>query len=118
VPQSEKYAAETEYGMLARLYGRTIEIDHLIPLELGGSNDIANLFPEPGLGTASYQVKDKLENRLHTMICARQITLAAARFGIATNWEALYRRLFRTAPSRAHALLMLHQEVDRGPSAH
>ena len=52
--------------MLARLYGRTIEIDHLIPLELGGSNDIANLFPEPGFGTASYRVKDQLENRLHT----------------------------------------------------
>ena len=82
VSQSEKYAAETEYGMLARLYGRTIEIDHLIPLELGGSNDIANLFPEPGAGNVSYQVKDKLENRLHTMVCARQITLAGARFGI------------------------------------
>ena len=79
--------------MLARLYGRTIEIDHLIPLELGGSNDIANLFPEPGFGMASYRVKDQLENRLHTMVCARQITLAAARYGIATNWEALYRRV-------------------------
>jgi hypothetical protein len=98
VPQSEKYAVEIEYGMPPRLYGRTIEIDHLISLELGGSNDIANLFPEPGSGSAAYQIKDKLENRLHTMVCARQITLATARQGIATNWEALYRRVYGTAP--------------------
>jgi hypothetical protein len=98
VPQSEKYAVEIEYGMTARLYGRTIEIDHLISLELGGSNNIANIFPEPGSGSASYHVKDVLENRLHAMVCARQITLAAARQGIATNWEALYRRVYGTAP--------------------
>jgi len=70
VPQSEKYAAEREYGMVARLYGRTIEIDHIVSLELGGSNDISNLFPEPGRGSASYHAKDKLENKLHTMVCA------------------------------------------------
>ena len=46
-------------------YGYTIEIDHIVPLELGGSNDIANLFPEPGSGTANYHVKDRLENTRH-----------------------------------------------------
>ena len=50
MPQSEKYAVEVEYGMPARLYRRTIVIDHIVLLELGGSNDIANLFPEPGDG--------------------------------------------------------------------
>ena len=98
VPQSEKYAVEREYGMVARPYGRTIEIDHIVSLELGGSNDIANLFPEPGAGAASYHVKDKLENRLHAMVCSGQITLAAARAGIARNWETLYRRVFASAP--------------------
>ena len=70
VPQSEKYAVEIEYGMPARLYGRTIEIDHIVSLELGGSNDIANLYPEPGTGVASYHVKDKLENKLHDLVCS------------------------------------------------
>ena len=98
VPQSEKYAVEREYGMAARSYGRTIEIDHIVSLELGGSNDIANLFPEPGAGAASYHVKDKLENRLHAMVCSGQITLVAARTGIARNWETLYRRVFDSAP--------------------
>jgi hypothetical protein len=43
VPQSEKFAVEREYGLEPRLYGRTLEIDHIVSLELGGSNDIANL---------------------------------------------------------------------------
>lgn len=94
VPQSEKYDVEREYGMAARLYGRTIEIDHIVPLELGGANDIANLYPEPGSGAASYHEKDKLENRLHALVCAGAMTLSAARRDIATNWETLYQQVF------------------------
>lgn len=98
VPESEKFAVEREYGMAARPYGRTIEIDHIVSLELGGSNDIANLFPEPGSGGASYHVKDKLENRLHVMVCAGSIGLRVAQRGIASDWIALYRRVFGVAP--------------------
>jgi uncharacterized protein DUF3761 len=96
VPQSEKYDVEREYGLASQRYGRSIEIDHIISLELGGSNAIANLFPEPGSGPSSYHVKDRLENRLHGLVCAGSITLAAARRGIATNWRVLYRRVFGT----------------------
>jgi uncharacterized protein DUF3761 len=99
VPQSEKYAVERGYGMPTRLYGDTIEIDHIVSLELGGANDISNLFPEPGSGAANYHVKDKLENRLHEMVCAGRITLANAQRGIAGNWKALYRLVFGTPPS-------------------
>jgi hypothetical protein len=31
---------------LPKKYGKTLEIDHIVSLELGGSNDIANLYPE------------------------------------------------------------------------
>ena len=94
VPAGEKYAVEREYGLPAKSYGRTIEIDHIVSLELGGSNDIANLFPEPGSGALGYHVKDKLENRLHAAVCSGQMSLAAARRGIATNWIRLYHQLF------------------------
>lgn len=99
VPQQEKFAVEREYGMPAAYYGRSIEIDHIVSLELGGSNDIANLFPEPGAGLANYHVKDRLENRLDDMVCTGQISLRAAQRGIARNWEALYRRVFGAAPT-------------------
>ena len=98
VPDSEKHQVEVEYGMAPRSYGRTIEIDHIVSLELGGSNDIANLYPEPGSGPASYHVKDRLENELHDLVCAGTMTLHAAQAGIASNWEVLYRRVFRVAP--------------------
>ncbi len=62
--------------MKAKSYGRTIEINHIVSLELGGSNDIANLFPEPGKGTWSYHRKDKLENKLHAIVCAGKNTLS------------------------------------------
>ena len=37
VPDSEKHQVEIEYGMAPKAYGRTIEIDHIISLEIGGS---------------------------------------------------------------------------------
>lgn len=98
VSQTEKFAVEREYGMAAAYYGRSIEIDHIVPLELGGSNAIANLFPEPGSGRAGYRAKDALENRARALVCEGRLSLAAARRGLATNWETLYQRLFGRAP--------------------
>lgn len=98
VPQSEKYQVEREYGMAARHYGSALEIDHIVSLELGGSNDIANLFPEKLYAHPGYRVKDKLENKLHAMVCAGSIGLRAAQKGIAANWQALYEKVFAAAP--------------------
>jgi hypothetical protein len=82
----------------ARYYGYSIEIDHIVPLELGGSNAIGNLFPERGGGRASYHAKDALENRAKAWVCQGRLPLAAARHGFATSWERLYRRLYGHAP--------------------
>jgi hypothetical protein len=98
VPDSEKHAVEEEYGMTPRAYGRTIEIDHIVSLELGGSNDIANLFPEPGSGAANYHVKDTLENKAHDLVCSGAISLRAAQQQIAANWKLLYKKVFGVKP--------------------
>ncbi len=98
VPTSEKHAVEAEYGLTRKSYGHTLEIDHIVSLELGGSNDIANLYPELANANPGYRVKDKLENRLHTMVCAGSITLRDAQVGIATDWEALNKRVYGVAP--------------------
>jgi hypothetical protein len=99
VPQTEKFAVEKEYGMPQIHYGRSIEIDHIVPLEIGGSNDIANLYPEPGSGEAGYHVKDGLENKLHDLVCSGAMSLRAAQRGIAQDWEGLYRKVFGTPAS-------------------
>jgi hypothetical protein len=59
------------------------ELDHLVPLELGGSNDMTNFWVEAG---KIPNPKDKVENQLHAMMCAGQISLHTAQLDIAHNW--------------------------------
>jgi hypothetical protein len=68
------------------------EVDHLIPLELGGSNSIKNLWPESHR-TASWnaQVKDRLESKLHELVCSGQLDLKTAQQAIASNWIEAYK---------------------------
>ena len=51
VPYEVKIEAYREYGIIHRVRGE-YEVDHLISLELGGSNDIANLWPEDSFAQA------------------------------------------------------------------
>ena len=67
------------------------ELDHLVSLELGGSNDAANLWPQP---RASAVVKDRLEDELHRRVCAGRLPLDQAQAMIARDWVATYRRVF------------------------
>jgi hypothetical protein len=99
VSESEKFAVETEYGIAPGHYGRTLEIDHIVPLELGGSNDIANLFPERADAHPGYHAKDRLENRAHDLVCAGSLPLRLAQARIASDWQSLYRALYGIAPS-------------------
>jgi len=98
LPDSEKHAVEVEYGLAPRGYGHTLEIDHIVSLELGGSNDIANRFPEKANANPGYGVKDLLENKVHDLVCSGTMTLRAAQTGIASNWQALYRTVFGVSP--------------------
>jgi hypothetical protein len=69
------------------------EEDHLISLELGGAPaDPHNLWPEPYDATDGARVKDRIENKLHDLVCSGSLTLAAAQQAIATNWWDAYQR--------------------------
>jgi hypothetical protein len=69
------------------------EADHFIPLELGGSNDVANLFPEAAGPPPGFKEKDIVENYLHTEMCAQRITLSEAQGLIAADWLKVYQSL-------------------------
>src|ERR1019366_5961663 len=47
-----------------------VEGDHLVPLELGGDNVIANLWPEPAEPHPGFHEKDRVENYLHRQVCS------------------------------------------------
>jgi hypothetical protein len=92
VPDFEKNQVYEEYGVTHHTTGE-YEVDHLVSLELGGSNDIANLWPEAASPKPGFHEKDQVENYLHDQVCAGKIGLAQAQHDIATNWLAIYRQM-------------------------
>ena len=108
VPRSVKWAVFKAY--LGKVPDKTgnYEVDHLISLELGGSNVQKNLWPESCL-TDPYNahVKDKLENRMHALVrkCLKEKGHAAAtallkqfQHEISTDWVAAYHKYVSSTP--------------------
>ncbi len=89
VPESEKNQVYAEYGITSRNPGE-YEVDHFISLELGGSNDISNLFPEAAEPKPGFHEKDKVENYLHAQVCNGSMTLLEAQTQISSNWLDVY----------------------------
>ncbi|MER6128959.1 hypothetical protein ABT173_41665 [Streptomyces sp. NPDC001795] len=90
VTGKEKRLNAASYGYTGRM--ADAEYDHLISLQLGGDpNDPRNLWVEPAdpghkSGAGVNNKKDPVETKLHTAVCAGQVTLAAAQRAIATDW--------------------------------
>ena len=87
----ELMAAYGHRGERLRYY----ELDHLIPLELGGAPLArANLWVEPRRARDGWDAarKDELERALNKLVCTHRLDLATAQRDIATNWIAAYRK--------------------------
>lgn len=102
VPASEAKAVFTAYRIP---YARraSYELDHLISLELGGSNAVSNLWPQPQTeNDTNGPDKDALENHLHGLVCSGQLALGTAQHSIAADWVAAwstYERVRITQPA-------------------
>ncbi len=89
VSYSEKRQVYARYGIRHhRPY--SYEVDHLVPLELGGANTRQNLWPERYGGPSGARTKDGLENALHADVCAGRLALRTAQREIASNWYATW----------------------------
>ena len=75
------------------------ETDHLVSLEIGGSNVVANLWPQPYAGIGAHS-KDILENKLHAMICRGEISPSEAQKEIASDWYKAYKRYVKKADGK------------------
>jgi len=74
--------------------GEGFEIDHLVSLELGGANDIQNLWPQSYCGKNNAHDKDKLENELHRRICLGKMNIIDAQMCIKNDGVMCYIKTF------------------------
>ena len=72
---------------------RNYEEDHLIPLEVGGHpSSKLNLFPQYYAATYGARVKDRLENKIHLLVCSGKITLKAGQAAFVPDWTVGYKK--------------------------
>ncbi|MCC9310087.1 hypothetical protein LN042_23970 [Kitasatospora sp. RB6PN24] len=72
------------------LPAKSVALDHLLPIELGGATSTANLWPQNYRGLFNAHDKDRLEDYLHQAVCSGKMPLRAAQEAIATNWVKAY----------------------------
>lgn len=103
--EAEKHFAYRWYGIPKPSVNsdgnQVCELDHLVPLELGGSDALANIWPQCGpdsvvLNQPYFRVKDRVERHLAMEVRSGRMDLAVAQRKIAEDWTQ-----FITESSRA-----------------
>lgn len=89
--ESMKRKVCAEYGSKDCPDPKKGEIDHLVPLELGGEDAVTNLWWQPA---PEYHVKDwQVEDKLKPLVCHRKMTLKQAQDCIRTDWVTCAKRI-------------------------
>lgn len=91
IPEDMRRKVFAEYGIKAPRADQ-FEVDYLITPDLGGAESIRNLWPQPYSARWNARVKDKLEQRLHELVCERKLDLATAQHDIAVDWVTAYKK--------------------------
>ena len=86
IPTVTKKQVYAEYGASYPQPTGAYEVDHFIPLEIGGSNDIKNLWLESATPTPGFHQKDQFENFEHGQVCNGTISVAEAQSRMASDW--------------------------------
>lgn len=89
VSTATKDAVYKSYGITSHKPGQ-YEVDHIVPLALGGSNEATNLYPQPAEPRPGFHEKDVLETTLHDLVCGGTVDLRTAQQAIAVDWYAAY----------------------------
>jgi hypothetical protein len=86
VSTATKEQVYAEYGVSYPQASGAYEVDHFIPLEIGGSNDLSNLWLEPATPTPGFHQKDQFENLEHGQVCNSTIGVAEAQRRMVSDW--------------------------------
>lgn len=89
VPAYVGKAISAEYGLVFNPV--KYDMDYLVPLELGGANTSANIWPVATSGVGFHQ-KEQLNSRLRDLVCHGTLTLNYVQTTLETDWYALYLR--------------------------
>lgn len=90
VPTVLKHRVYTRYRVSRYEVG--YNVDHLVPVKLGGTNSIENLWPQPLSGEWGWQRKNALEHRLRKLVCGGSLRLEQAQQEIATDWISAFKK--------------------------
>ena len=106
--QATKLAVYKEYGITPKHSPECtgpshscFEVDHDIALENGGADVIENMWiqeyeiipNDPSWQNNGAHKKDKLENKLHKLICDKEMTIHEAQQCISSDWIACYMKV-------------------------
>jgi hypothetical protein len=100
VSRATKAQVFKRYGIKERQRSR-FHVDLLVPLELGGTTALRNLWPQPRADRAA---KDHVEESLHALVCSHHIDLVFAQQSIAQNWRGAEHAAQNAAATRASAI--------------
>jgi hypothetical protein len=93
---STKKKVYAEYGVTPNkgICKGGCEVDHRVPLELGGEDVIENLWPQPSEPAPGFHQKDILENWLKHSVCIdKTMTLKQAQKALLGDWFAAYEQM-------------------------
>lgn len=88
--KNEKAEVYARYGL--PYDSKHYQIDHFIPLSLGGSNEPENLWPQPIVNNAGFIEKQQAADYLHTEVCAGRMKIRTAQDKMRADWHAVYRQ--------------------------
>ena len=92
VSKKDREAVFERYGIDFNQPRGAYEVDHFIPLALGGSNAVENLWPQPRNPEPGFPDKDKLEFYLWRFVCADGISLDVAQEEIRADWVKAFEK--------------------------
>jgi len=90
IPYAQQLQVFSDYGIPFDRY-TDYGLDYLVPLNLGGAPEMANLWPVP-VNDVGFHEKERLNYKLRLVVCRGELSLDEAQQQIAKDWYSLWIR--------------------------